>query len=345
MKARIQHSTPHPLLVKAHFVRLGISTDLHNGTINNCENNSQVDKRPGQPNPSRGAAFSHGPVVAIVTGYELNQGLIDRDFKQSKVDPCVFFKGNLILVIYVDDVIAFCPSEEPINEFIKAMQQNEPTAFILEDQGNRKDNLRIEIVPKGDKIPITQKHLIQKVLQMAQLDTPELKTPPTPASGLLLKHSGSPPLAPEDIPFNYQSIIQSLNYLAGTTHPDITFAVHQCARFCNEPKKEHFMAVKRIVRYLAGTQDKGLILAVQKPFIECFCDADFAGDWDKTDPEDPLNVKSCTGFIIKFANCPIHWASKKQELTALSTVEAECIALSTTTQHVLFILHLLQDLK
>ena len=50
-------------------------------------------------------------------------------------------------------------------------------------------------------------------------------------------------------------------------------------------------------------------------------------------------------FLIKFANCPIFWSSKQQELTALSTVEAKCIALSSATRHVLFILHLREDLK
>ena len=74
-------------------------------------------------------------------------------------------------------------------------------------------------------------------------------------------------------------------------------------------------------------------------------DADFAGAWDRTDTEDPTNVKSRTGFIIKFANCPIYWGSKQQELVALSTVEAEYISLSYATRHVLFILHLLEEMK
>ena len=79
--------------------------------------------------------------------------------------------------------------------------------------------------------------------------------------------------------------------------------------------------------------------------VECFADADFAGAWDNTDPDEASNVKSRTGFLIKFANCPIFWSSKQQELTALSTIEAEYIALSSATRHVLFILHLLEDLK
>ena len=59
--------------------------------------------------------------------------------------------------------------------------------------------------------------------------------------------------------WNYASVVGMLLYLAGNTWPDIAFAVHQCAQFFNQPKKCHEDAVKRIVRYLKGTQDKGLI--------------------------------------------------------------------------------------
>ena len=79
----------------------------------------------------------------------LKQGLLDRGFTQSKVDPCVFFKDNLILVICVDDLIAFCPTDEPIDQFIESMRKAQPQSHILEDQGDFKDCLGIEIVHKG----------------------------------------------------------------------------------------------------------------------------------------------------------------------------------------------------
>jgi len=275
----------------------------------------------------------------------LKQGLLDRNFTQSKVDPCVFFKGNLILVICVDDLIAFCPHDEPIDNFIQSMQRDEPQSYILEDQGDLKDYLGIEIIREGGKIHITQKHLIQKIINLVNFTDSRVNPVDTPASGILFKNASAPDVKPEDAPFNYRSVIGSMNYLAQTTRPDISFAVHQCARFCANPKKVHFTAVKRIVRYLIATQDKGLILNVQEPIVECFADADFAGSWDNTDPEDPENVKSRSGHIIKFAGCPIHWGSKLQDLVSLSTVEAEYISLSAATRHVLFILHLLEELK
>jgi len=248
-------------------------------------------------------------------------------------------------VIYVDDVIAFCPTNKPIDDFIASMQRKEPTKFVLEDQGQLKDYLGIEIKEEEGKIKITQTHLIDKIITTAGLDTEAVNTAPTPASGILHKCPDSPELKPNELPFNYRSLIGQLNYLAGTTRPDIAFAVHQCAKFCNSPRKAHFTAAKRIVRYLCATRKEGLILDVKEPIVECYADADFAGAWDLNNPDDAENVKSRTGFIIKFANCPIFWSSKVQDLQALSTVEAEYIALSSATRHVLFILHLLEDLK
>ena len=82
-----------------------------------------------------------------------------------------------------------------------------------------------------------------------------------------------------------------MKYLAATTRPDILFAVHQCARFSSEPKLCHEKAVKRIIRYLKKTKDKGMNLKVDSTKgIECFVDADFAGGYDKTDASNPRDV-------------------------------------------------------
>ena len=56
----------------------------------------------------------------------LKKGLLDRGFTQGQVDPCVFYKGTLILLIFVDDVICFCPTDKPIGDFIESMQRPEP---------------------------------------------------------------------------------------------------------------------------------------------------------------------------------------------------------------------------
>ena len=75
-----------------------------------------------------------------------------------------------------------------------------------------------------------------------------------------------------------------LNYLQASTRPDILMAVHQCARFCIDPKITHERAVMIIGKYLLLTKNKGLWFIPNKSKgIECFVDADFAGSWDKAD--------------------------------------------------------------
>ena len=61
--------------------------------------------------------------------------------------------------------------------------------------------------------------------------------------------------------WQYRTVIGMLMYLAANARPDIAFAVHQIARFSHAPRQSHAMAVKRILRYLKETHDKGLIMS------------------------------------------------------------------------------------
>ena len=98
--------------------------------------------------------------------------------------------------------------------------------------------------------------------------------------------------------------------------------------------RSHELAVKRIVRYLKGTKDKGYIL---KPtfstMIDCYVDADFAGSWTNKTAHDSNSVRSRSGYVITYAGCPILWSSKLQMDIALSTTEAEYIVLSQSLRN------------
>jgi hypothetical protein len=135
-----------------------------------------------------------------------------------------------------------------------------------------------------------------------------------------------------------------LNYLASSTRPDI--AIHQCTRFSTNPRHVHELAIRRIVRYLKGTATKGLIL---KPTpirnLACFVDADFAGTWTASTSSDPTSVKSRTGYVITFASCPVLWSSKLQTEVALSTTEAEYIALSQSARDLIPMRDLFHELS
>jgi hypothetical protein len=119
-------------------------------------------------------------------------------------------------------------------------------------------------------------------------------------------------------------------YLAMNTRPEISMAVHQCARFANDPKDVHAKALLQIGQYLLATRDKGMSLSPnrQSMTLDMFCDADFAGLSNVKDRQDPISARSRTGFIIVLGGAPVVWSSKLQTEIATSTCEAEYIALS-----------------
>jgi hypothetical protein len=92
----------------------------------------------------------------------------------------------------------------------------------------------------------------------------------------------------------------------------------------------HEIAITQIGHYLIGTKDKGMTIEPMTTIgIDAYPDADFAGLYGYEDNNDPVCVRSCTGYVITVAGCPIYWSSKLQTKTTTSTMEAEVIALGS----------------
>ena len=183
--------------------------------------------------------------------------------------------------------------------------------------------------------------MITKVIELTGLTNG--KRLPTPATTILAKDEHG---LQRETMWNYRQVVGILNYIASNTRPDITFAVHQVARFCNDPKLSHEKAIKRIVRYLIGTRDKGITVnPTDNHFLQCYVDADFCGLWTKDTADDPSSVRSRTGYVLMFCGIPLLWVSKLQTEVALSTVEAEYIALSQSMRDLIPTRQLLLDLS
>ena len=105
--------------------------------------------------------------------------------------------------------------------------------------------------------------------------------------------------------------------------------------------------MKRIGRYLLGTRDKGLIINPRSPWhFDCRVDADYEGNWRYNDAHvDLMTSKSRSGWIVCFAGAPITWASTIQTITALSTMEAEYIALSTSLRKVIPLMGIIKEAR
>ena len=130
--------------------------------------------------------------------------------------------------------------------------------------------------------------------------------------------------------YSYSSVFGMMLYLSGHSRPESAYAVNCCARYMFCPKKSHEDALKRIGRYLKATRDQGLVLNPTGEIlkIDAYPDADFAGMYGHEKPTDPASVKSRTGYVITVADCALLWQSKLQTETALSTMEAEIVALA-----------------
>ena len=125
------------------------------------------------------------------------------------------------------------------------------------------------------------------------------------------------------------------------------YVTHQIAKYSSDPREPHGEAILYLVRYLKRTCDLGICFKPDpdKGF-ECYCDADFSGNWNKQfAPVDPSASKSCSGWAVFYAGCPVCWASKLQSQVALSTTEAEYIAVSQALRDVIPVMNLIQEMK
>ena len=271
----------------------------------------------------------------------LKRGLLSIGFIQSLADECIFFKGGIIFMVYVDDGIFMAPSKKEIDQAIKDMKK----IFNLTDEGDISDYLGIKVtkLPNGS-ISLTQPHLIDIILSDLNFAAnTKSKEIPAVSSAILQRDIDGDPFEEH---WDFRSIIGKLNFLEKSTRPDVAYAVHQCARFSAAPRKSHAMAIRQIGRYLLGTKDKGIILHPKSSDFIVWCDADFCGNWNKeTAISDPVTAKSRSGYAITYAGCPIFWASKMQTEVTLSTTESEYVSLSQNLREVIPLMQLVEEIK
>ena len=268
----------------------------------------------------------------------LSEKLEKAGLLQSKLDPCLFIGPKVICIVYVDDVLFWSPREEYIYEVGQNLRDQ---GVELEEEGDAAGFLGVDLSrdPETGQIHLTQAGLIKRIVDALGLDPTVVNPRVTPAERkpLVKDEDGEPPQES----YNYASIVGMLLYLAGHTRPDIAYSVSQVARFMFCPKHSHEQALKMIGRYLIGTMDRGMILTPSGQIdIDAYPDADFAGLYGYEDVQDPVCVRSRTGYIIMVANCPILWKSSLQTETATSTMEAEIIALSNCCRELFPIMEL-----
>ena len=126
----------------------------------------------------------------------------------------------------------------------------------------------------------------------------------------------------------------------------MSMAVHQTARFCNNPMLSHKKTCNRLSQYLYHTNKKGIIYNLDtSKFLECYVDTGFLGGCQEAYDNDADNVISRYGMFIMYANSPIFWRRSLQTEIALSTAEEEYIEFYSALRQVLPLMKMLEEIN
>ena len=264
----------------------------------------------------------------------LDKHLKKMGFKPSMNDPCIYTLNSggevFTLAVYVDDITLAGKTTERIQQIIREIAKQ----FDVKDMGKLRHFLGVKVkhLEEGG-IWIGQPTYIKEILKKFNMENSKSVATPLDSGPKLIKATDDDELFD---PETYQSAVGCLLYLSTRTRPDIAYAVGSVARFTAKPTKQHWSAVKRIMRYLNGTINHGLIYC-DTSFLTGYSDADWAGDLD--------DGKSTSGYVFTMSGAAISWLSKKQNCVALSTAEAEYMAMSMAAQESVWLERLLSDMN
>jgi hypothetical protein len=275
-----------------------------------------------------------------------NSFLVDKltslGYTSLLIDDCVFFRGDIIFMVYADEGV-FLGNDDA--QLLQAIKEIQGLGLNMENQGHPVDYVGVSIKKQRDGFyEFTQRALIDSIIEDAVISNSKTKQVPAKVSLQLHAFKNEQVF---DLDFNYMSVVGTLNYLAQTTHPDIMYATHQIAKYSSDPRQLHGKVILYLIRYLKKTRDLGLHFKPDSnKGFECYCDADFSGLWNKAfAPVDPSTSKSWSGWIIFYAGCPVSWASKLQSQVTLFTTEAEYIAMSQALRDLIPIMGLLKEMS
>lgn len=238
-------------------------------------------------------------------------------FKRSNADYCLYYKiekgMKIYLLIYVDDLLLISSCVSQINEIKKRLSDEFEMTDFMEVKYFL--GIKIEYDIESGVIKLSQKQYLLNVLKKFEMQ--DCKSCPTPLEphlklkSLDINQTGKP----------YRELIGCLMYVMLTSRPDLSMAVGYFSRFQGCASDEHWIYLKRILRYIKGSLDLKLVYnrLPMNSMLVGYVDADWANDIN--------DRRSITGYVIRVFGSTVSWASRKQSTVSLSSTEAEYIAL------------------
>jgi len=254
-------------------------------------------------------------------------------FYQLHSDHCVYINKDtgVILAMWVDDLIIFGKSRVQVDK----MKDQLRSEFEMKDLGPLRYFVGILVQRDRERrtLRIDQSGYIDMILQHFDMENSTPVATPIATGTKLTKTTDDDEIIDAK---PYQSMIGSQMYAMLCTRPDIAFAVSQVSQFNASPTSTHEVIARRILRYLKGSMDLGIEYSGKEGLVlKVFVDA----DWGASE-----NRRSIGGYIVIFAGGAISWSCKKQGSVALSSTEAEYMALIQALKENIWLQRLLKEL-
>jgi hypothetical protein len=272
---------------------------------------------------------------------KLNDSLLSLGFQKSAAELGVYTRGTgkdrLILGVYVDDLVI--TGYDEIAKFKSEMMR----MFKMSDLGLLSYYLGLEVRQTQKGISIGQSAYAAKLLTRSGMEGCNAYAVLMMKLPKLSKKSERPLVNAT----TYRNIVGGLRYLVNT-RPDLAYSVGFVSRFLEDPREDHYAAVKHLLHYVAGTLDHGVFYGRggsrhlvginnrEHKELVGFSDGDHTGDVD--------DRRSTSGLFFFLGNNPITWQSNKQKVVALSSCEAEYIAAAAGACQAVWLARLLKDL-
>ena len=265
---------------------------------------------------------------------KFDQVVTNDGFEENKMDDCIYIKVSgskfIFMVLYVDDILLASSDLSLLHTTKKMLAAN----FDMKDLGEAHFVLGIEIERDRSKraLGLSQKNYIDRVVKRFNMDKCSHGELPI-GKGDKLSITQSPKNELEKETMNdkpYASLVGSLMYAQVCTRPDLAFAVSVLGRFQSNPGGPHWVAAKKVLRYLRRTRDFMLTYNhVDNLELVAYTDSDLAGCVD--------DRKSTSGYVFLLAGGAVSWKSSKQTAIASSTMEAEFVGCYVATKQAFWI--------
>ncbi|GMG39212.1 unnamed protein product [Aspergillus oryzae] len=264
----------------------------------------------------------------------IDKFMLELEFKKCKADHCIYAKWNdqdmIFVALYVDDLVLASNNDE----LLKSTKEALSSRFDMTDLGHLRYFLGMEIEQdlSAGRVSIRQTKFAKDILEKFGMEKSNpVKTPQDPGLKLTkamceggCKHEETMAKVP------YRNAVGCLMYLMVGTRPDLAAAVGVLSQFAADPCPTHWQALKRVFRYIQGTKTHGIeFYAANEEGLQGYSDADWAGDVETR--------RSTSGYAFMMNGGCISWRSKKQRTVALSSTEAEYMALTEATQEAIWL--------